>query len=39
MLWFDRPPIAGKRGAPLGSASLFVDELTGPDDDLMVEGL
>ena len=35
----DRPPVASKGGVPLGSASLFVDELTGSDDDLMVEGL
>jgi hypothetical protein len=39
MMRVDRAPVASKRGVPLRSASFFVNELTGADDDLMVECL
>ena len=35
----DRSTVARERDVSLGSASLVVDELTGPDDDLMNEKL
>jgi hypothetical protein len=39
MMGVDRPPVASKCGVSLRSASFFVNELTGADDDLMVERL
>ena len=39
MMRVNRPPVASKRGVPLRSASFFVNELTGADNDLMAECL